>query len=201
MEVKEIYFPYNKIREGQEPFIKVIKTALEHKKNVLAHVPTGLGKTAAVLSPSLKYAIENNKTVVFLTPRHTQHRIAIETLKVIKKKYNLNFQAVDFIGKKWMCARNDIDFLSNIEFIDHCKELRKNKACEYYENYYDKSKFFKNKNLLREISNLPMHVENVVEVSKEAKVCPFEVSADIAKKAKIVIADYFHFLNPIISIK
>ena len=77
-------FPFDTKRGSQDKFMKVVKTALEHKIDVLAEVPTGVGKTAAVLSSSLEYALEHNKKVLFLTSKHTHHKIAIDTLRKIK---------------------------------------------------------------------------------------------------------------------
>ena len=37
-------FPFENYRKGQDSFIKVVNTALRHKKDVLANVPTGVGK-------------------------------------------------------------------------------------------------------------------------------------------------------------
>ncbi|MBI2148905.1 hypothetical protein HYU23_04445 [Candidatus Woesearchaeota archaeon] len=81
-----------------------------------------LHNTAASLSVALSYALQNKLTVFFITPKHTQHRIAIETLRLIKQKYNLDFGVVDLIGKKWMCAQNGVTDLSTGEFYDYCKD-------------------------------------------------------------------------------
>src|SRR3990167_5209229 len=100
--LKEIYFPYDKIRNIQSDMVSDIYNALQNKRNVIMHAPTGIGKTVSALAPALSHAIKNNMTVFFLTSRHTQHRIVIETLKQIKKKHNLDFETVDLIGKKHM---------------------------------------------------------------------------------------------------
>ena len=96
-------FPYPTVRESQDLLIKDIETALAQNKILLAHAPTGLGKTASVLSVALKQALETSQKIFFLTNRHTQHRIAIETLKAIQKKYQVEIPCADLIGKRWMC--------------------------------------------------------------------------------------------------
>lgn len=196
LDYKEVLFPFKEMRQGQESFMKVVRTALDHKKSVLAHMPTGLGKTVAALSPSLKYALDNDKTVIFLTPKHTHHRIAIETLKIIKEKYDLDFSVVDFIGKKWMCAREDVEFLSAHDFREYCKGLVNKKECEFYENYYNKWEKGKVKRVLEELKSRLMHVEELCRFCKMYKLCPFEAAIDSGKKARIIVADYFHVLNP-----
>ena len=83
---KELLFPYKIVRDEQNKLLLLTYATIENKRNLIVHAPTGLGKTAATLSPALAYAIKHDKTVLFLTSRHTQHRIAIQTLKEIKKK-------------------------------------------------------------------------------------------------------------------
>jgi DNA excision repair protein ERCC-2 len=189
-------FPFDSYRKGQDSFIKVVNTALQHKKDVLAQVPTGVGKTAATLAPCLKYAIENDKHVIFLTSKHTHHKIAIDTLREIKEKHNIDFQVADFIGKRWMCPREDIGALNSNEFRVFCKNVVENKECEFYRNFYDKSKVFVNKGLMEDLRDNIYHVEELVEKCRNAQVCSFEAAVENAKKARVIIVDYFHVLNP-----
>ena len=189
-------FPFDKYRKGQESFIKVINAALRHKKDVLAQVPTGVGKTAATLAPCLKYALENDKQVIFLTSKHTHHKIAIDTLREIKEKHKIDIQVADFIGKRWMCPREDIGALNSNEFRIFCKNVIANKECEFYRNYYDKSKVFTNKILMEDLRDNIYHVEELVDKCANANVCSFEAAVENAKKARVIIVDYFHILNP-----
>jgi DNA excision repair protein ERCC-2 len=190
------FFPFESYRKGQDSFIKVVGTALKHKKDVLANVPTGVGKTAATLAPALKYALANNKQVIFLTSKHTHHKIAIDTLREMKNKHHIDFQVADFIGKRWMCPRTDISNLNSREFREFCKSVIDNKECEYYNNYYSKERIFTNKLLVDELKGNILHVEELVDKCRNAEVCSFEAAADLAKKAKVVIMDYYHVLNP-----
>ena len=190
------FFPFESYRKGQDSFIKVVGTALKHKKDVLANVPTGVGKTVATLAPALKYALANNKQVIFLTSKHTHHKIAIDTLREIKNKHTIDFQVADFIGKRWMCPRNDISNLNSREFREFCKYVIDNKECDFYNNYYSKERIFTNKLLIDELKGSILHVEELVDKCRNAEVCSFEAAADLAKRARVVIVDYFHVLNP-----
>lgn len=190
-------FPFEKHRTAQDSFMKVVNTALKHKKDVLAHVPTGVGKTVSTLAPSLAFALENKKHVIFLTSKHTHHKIAIETLKIIKNRKEINFQVADFIGKRWMCPREDVGGLGSKEFGDFCRYVVENKECPYYENYYSKARIFTNKLLADELNSHIFHVEELIDECKNAHVCSFEAAADLAKKSKVIVADYYHVLNPI----
>ncbi|MBU1246235.1 MAG: ATP-dependent DNA helicase [Nanoarchaeota archaeon] len=196
MNKEDFLFPYENIRNAQDNFIKIVDKAVKYKKHVLAHVPTGVGKTAGVLGPTLKYAIKNNKTVFFLTPRHTQHHIAVETLKEIKDKYKIDFKAVDFIGKKWMCPVSGTDLLGSHEFAEYCKEVKDKEICEFYQNIQNGSKILQKQLLLDELKEKPRHVQEVCEACEDKKFCSYEISTEIGKKANVIIGDYYHMLSP-----
>ena len=133
---------------------------------------------------------------LFLTSKHTHHGIAIETLKKIKNKHNINIRVADFIGKVWMCARQEVDPRNSSNFRDYCKHLVENKACKYYENFHNKSNFFSTKFLLDNLKNKIYHVEELIEECKDSKVCPYEAANKIAKDSIVIIADYFQMLDP-----
>jgi DNA excision repair protein ERCC-2 len=124
-------FPF-KPREEQKRMLSDCRRCIKSKTSLLAHAPTGIGKTAAVLAPSLEYALENNKSIFFLTSRHSQHRIAIDTLKLIKTKFKIEFQALDLIGKRWMCPVVGVKDLKSREFKDFCDSVRKTETCPFY---------------------------------------------------------------------
>src|SRR3989338_6372307 len=132
--MKDLLFPYDHVRDVQKEMLSLVDDAIMNGKKVIIHAPTGLGKTAAALAPAIKNSIKNDLTVFFLTSRHTQHQIAIKTLKEIKDKYSLNFTATDIIGKKWMCSFPEVENLSSNDFADYCKSIRKDDKCEFYVN-------------------------------------------------------------------
>ena len=139
IKTKTILFPHKKVRKNQDQLIKDIISVIKNKSRLIAHAPTGLGKTAASLAPALKWALKNNLTIFFLTSRHTQHKIAIDTLKKIKQKYDLDFAVIDIIGKKHMCPVPGIEQLYSNEFSEYCKQQREEGKCEFHLNTKKKS--------------------------------------------------------------
>ncbi|MAG08495.1 hypothetical protein CMO89_03410 [Candidatus Woesearchaeota archaeon] len=198
---KQLLFPYDEIRAEQDKLIIDIKDAVENKKSMIIHAPTGLGKTVAALCPALSFALKRDVNIFFLTSRHTQHHIAIETLKQIKEKHSTDIIATDIIGKKWMCPVPGTKELYSNEFSEYCKLQREEKKCEYYSNMYDKHKLSPEAKLaIEELKGLsPAHVEKVVEVCEERKLCPYEISMKLASKSKVIIADYYYVFNPSVS--
>ena len=192
--MEEILFPYDEIRNIQDQMIKEIEDCLKLQKNIIVHAPTGLGKTAASLPSALSYAIKHDLTVFFLTSRHTQHMIAIDTLKQIKKKHNIKIPAVDLIGKQWMCPVPGTDSLYHSEFSEYCKQQREDNKCEFYTKTKSKSlkPTTKAKKVLEELKLLsPSTSEDLIEICTENKLCPYEMAGLLAKDAKVIVADYY----------
>src|SRR3989338_2712159 len=112
------YFPFSP-RSEQQKLIEDCSLALLSGKHLFANAPTGLGKTAATLSTALALALERDLTIFFVTSRHTQHKIALETIDKIKDKFSLQINVADFIGKMWMCGQNSVTALSSSEFSEY----------------------------------------------------------------------------------
>ncbi|MBR9691386.1 DEAD/DEAH box helicase family protein, partial [Candidatus Woesearchaeota archaeon] len=177
--LRELLFPYKEVRRIQDDLIKEVDNSIKFKRNLIVHAPTGLGKTAATLPMALSHAVKNGLTVFFLTSRHTQHLIALETLKDIKKKYDKEIIAVDLIGKKWMCPVPGTDELSSFEFTEYCKSMRGDNKCEFFVNSRKKSgrPTLKAEKAVIDLKKLsPCHCENLVEYCTEEKICPYEIS-------------------------
>lgn len=193
-----ILFPYDSMRPIQEEMIKSILGEIEKKGNAIIHAPTGLGKTAASLAPTLKHALENNKTVFFLTPRNTQHRIAIQTLKEISSKHHIKIKGTDIVGKKWMCIQPGVSILPTNEFNEYCRAMREDKKCEYFENLKNGEALSAESQIaIGELDNLsPVTVEEIVEIGSNHKVCPYEIAMLLAAKSNVIITDYYYLFHP-----
>ena len=193
----EILFPHDKVRAVQDEMLLEVNDVIKNKKNLIVHAPTGIGKTVSVLAPALSFALKNDTTIFFLTSRHTQHQIAIKTLKQIRKKYNNNFCVIDIIGKKWMCLQLGMNKLYSSDFVDYCKKLREGNECEFYSNIRNKNKLsVKARKVLEELKSAgALHSEELIEICKQEKLCPYEISALLCKDAKVVICDYYHIFS------
>ncbi len=199
MNPESYYFPYQEVRESQADLIRDVVQALEKRGHLIAHAPTGLGKTAATIAPCLKYAMENNKTVLFLTARHTQHIIAIDTVKEIKKKYGLDIMAVDIIGKQQMCLQGAAKIARSSDFAEFCKSLKEKDNCAFFSNtkLSNNSKTVKAQKLLAELKVVsPVHSDQLFSLCRQSELCPYEVSLLMSEGAKLIVADYYYIFHP-----
>ena len=194
----ELLFPFETQRPIQKEMIKDVTECISENKHLIAHAPTGLGKTVASLSPALNYAIENGKNLIFLTPKHTQHQIVVETLCKVKEKNKVNVNVVDFIGKRWMCLVPGVQTLTSRDFAEYCREAKKDERCPFYNKVKKKIELTKEaKRIIEELKRIsPLHVEEVCSMCGKEEVCPYEISCELAKSANVIIADYYHIFHP-----
>ncbi len=191
------FFPHSNIRPGQDKFLEDLSAAFEEKKIMIAHAPTGLGKTACALAAAVKVALEHKKKIFFLTNRHTQHRIAVETILKIKQKSNKELSVVDMIGKRWMCSQ-EIAGLYGKDFMDFCKTVVERGECEFYTRVHQPNKTLtvEAKQIIQQLKMRgPLHSEELVAIAQEEKCCGYELSLALAKNAEVIIGDYNYVFN------
>ena len=181
-------FPFPSIREGQREFMEDVTDAVEGGKILVAHAPTGIGKTVATLVPALQYAVENGKTIFFLTSKRSQHKIAIDTLRLIKDHAKREFTTVDITSKQSMCPRTkpihrEFYFLFN----EFCRSEQKNKRCRYFMK--------QDEEVLRRIKSEIMHVEQLCNWCTKRGVCPYKVAFEAAGSADVVVCDYNYLFS------
>lgn len=197
-ELEKYLFPYDSIRDVQQDMIEQVADSISGGNDLIVHAPTGLGKTVATLGPALKYAMENKKKIFFLTSRHTQHAIAIDTLREIKKKHRIEFVAVDLIGKKWMCTVPGVDKMRSGDFYEYCKKQRADGLCEQYSNTKSGNKLTtEGKLALKTLKqNSPAHIEEFTDLCGKDNLCAHELATTLAKEANVIVADYYYIFNP-----
>ncbi|MAH42907.1 hypothetical protein CL614_04260 [archaeon] len=188
------FFPFSNIRAGQSEFISDVAHTIKNKKHLIADAPAGIGKTAAVLSAALEYVIEHpgKKKIFFVAPRHSQHKMAIDTVNLIREKTGKDIKAVDIIGKQWLCNQEHVDLLGSTDFPDYCKNMRKDQKCKYYNMTKLGSKFTPQAHakVYELIEKGPMHAEELKSCS--GNFCAFEMACRLAEKADIIVGDYYH---------
>src|SRR3989339_42098 len=200
--IEEMLFPHPEIRSIQDVMIRKIDECIKNRRSLVAHAPTGLGKTAAALSPALTHIIKNNNnlTLFFLTSRHTQHKIVLETLKKINDKFSLNIIGSSVIGKKHLCLQPSVDKMYSKEFNEFCRLLVDNQKCDYFNALKSGTKLSPDaEHILNDLKKKSVvSAENIIQSSSLRSICPYEIALQFAKNAKVIIADYQYMFNPMI---
>jgi DNA excision repair protein ERCC-2 len=188
----EQLFRFSKKRPYQSDMVNDIYDAVSRGNDILINAPTGIGKTDASIGAVLSYALHNNKTVFFLTPKISQHRIAIDSLRGIKQKFKLDFRYADIVGKQNMCINEKVNGIEGESFYSACEHLIKNSKCPFF----SKVKLFKPEDDADMLDAADLGHNSVFEESYNQGMCAYEVSAKLAKNANVIVAGYSHLLNP-----
>jgi len=182
-------FPFPAIRPGQKEMLEDVREIINVGGTLIAHAPTGIGKTAAALAPALEYAVKNDKIVFFLTSKQSQHKIVIDTLKLIKNKKNVDFTAIDIISKQAMCPRGIAKEYYAV-FNELCKIGQKTGECSYARNY--------NKDVTHYITENILHVEELKDICTSMGACPHKTASNAIANAHVAVCDYNYVFSDIL---
>gem|GEM_PF-1040293 len=184
-------FPFEKMRGGQDKFISDVVETVNSGRHLVAHAPTGLGKTVSSLTPTVEFALKNGKVVFFLTSKQSQHKIVIDTLKSMQKKAKekgMNIVAIDIISKQSMCPRPEANSFG-ILFSEFCKLQQKNKSCKYFSRT--------NSHVIVDLMKNIFHVDELKRYCIKNGVCPWKTALDAAKNANVIVCDYNYVFSDI----
>ncbi|MBI4174599.1 MAG: ATP-dependent DNA helicase, partial [Candidatus Aenigmarchaeota archaeon] len=190
-EQRKFAFPFAAVRGPQQEMMDDVRAAVQNSKHLVADAPTGLGKTIAALFPAVEYAVANGKNVFFLTSRLSQHKAAIETLKLMRQ--NNSFKAVDIVGKKHLCSHDTADMDAGM-FSNFCTAMIKDKRCNYYKNARSNELISERAGMLRILANSIPSTEEAIRLAG-SRYCTYEMLMDAGRHADVIVGDYFHLFG------
>jgi len=164
-------FPHAQLRDGQAEFLEDARMCISQRTHLLAHAPTGLGKTAVALTAALEVAVEEGRAVLFLTSRQSQHAIAIETARGIWKRHRIG--VVDLIAREDMCLTE--------RSVPPCQDGR---ACFFAHGPAGAA--------AEVLLEYPLHVQEASRACLREGACPYAAALAAARSADLVIGDYNH---------
>jgi len=174
------FFAHEDLRESQKEMLLDSIDILQENGFLVASAPTGIGKTAASLAAALKVRSEspNSKKILFLTGRQSQHKIVVDTIKKINEKVGneLQIKLTDMIGRESMC--------------EEVQPVTGECTCE--SEIQENSRRGNRMRLVNMILEQPMHVEDVIKLSRQGNICAWASARIAAKDADIIVCDYNH---------
>jgi DNA excision repair protein ERCC-2 len=194
-------FRHDQIRPHQQELMEDIYAAMSEGGNFMAQAPTGSGKTDAALSAAITCAMENGQTVFFLTPKISQHRIALEVVRGIAKKHSLPLRAVDMVGRSHCCIDDSLASLDGESFQNTCARRRKKQECIFYENArgYGRAGEAKADMTYRramEGYGAAKSHDEMIALGRQHGCCPYEWLLRLGESSNVIIADYYHLMIP-----
>lgn len=199
-------FPYEP-RKNQQEILDLINSVVEGGSHLVLESKTGSGKTVCALAPTLRYALEHDKRVLYLTRTNSQQRQVIYELRKINARAETF--GVGLQGRHQMCpsikqdsllAKGSPDELSKVcgkkkmEVLKSISQGITPKACKYYSKVCTEDiSTIKNWS----INTLPT-VEEFAARCEDAGFCPYEVNKSLVRDALLVTAPYIYFFNQFI---
>lgn len=174
-----IRFPFASPRKYQEEAGAAVSDVLQARNNLLLSAPTGMGKTAAVLTAALRHALENDLYIFWASGKGSHQAVVAETLRLILPA-DAQVSAVLLMAKEKLCL--------NETFV--CEEH----LCRYSGEFSAKLKETQAvEDLLRQQIVTP---EDIVRSAESHQMCPFELSLEAASRADFVVGDYNYIFDP-----
>jgi DNA excision repair protein ERCC-2 len=171
-------------RSQQQEMMQQVETSLKHKRHLLVSAPTGTGKTAGALFPAIRYALQNQKKIFFVTAKTTQQNIVSDTLKPVTD-CSLDIHILFLRRSQDMCC-NDIFFCHG----DYCP---------YAKEYFDRLATSNIIDILLE--QKVIHPDRIFELARHHMLCPAEVMKDLIPYVDLIIGDFNYVFDPAVYLR
>ena len=171
--------PFDTPRPGQQELIAAIEQGMAADAPLLIQAPTGMGKTAGVLFPVLKEAMGRGQTVVYVTPKNSQHAVAEDAVDRFRA-CGTRIRSLSLTAKQKICFKDEP--LCNPDY------------CEYADDYY--GKLHRHGISDRLAKKRVLKARTFRKMGEEFKVCPFELQLECAPDVDVIICDYNYVFSP-----
>jgi DNA excision repair protein ERCC-2 len=168
-------FPYEKVRDGQREFLADARDSLSSSLTLVAHAPTGLGKTAVGLTAGLE--CKEGGVVVYMTARQSQHMAVVETMRhIIRRKV---MTCVDLIAMEDMCLASRKEGGVPCQRGDACYFRDRKRIAE----------------AAKRLLQYPLHAQEAVRACLRMGACPYHAAMEASREADLVVCDYNQLFN------
>ena len=178
-EALKLVFPFPQPRAQQKELMDCISQNLQQKKPMLIQAPTGLGKSVGVLYPTLQESLNRGQKTLYLTPKNSQHQIAVDTLKHFQAKGS-SCKTLVLTAKKKLCMKNE--------------PLCNSTYCEFAQEHYTKCTEHDLFKKIKKKQNL--NSTTFKDMAIQYQVCPYELQMESIPFVDVVIADYNYVFSP-----
>ncbi len=176
--IRGLSFPFDTYRPGQQEMAAAVAQCLERGERLFIQAATGIGKTLAVLFPSLARLADGTcRTLFYLTAR-TTGRLAAEKAVAALRTRGLHLKSLTLTAKEKSCVSPGAACLPE--------------ECAVARGHYDRLPDARRAIFASEAWTRAA----VAEVASRFQVCPFDFALDLSQWADLVVCDYNHAFDP-----
>ena len=176
--IHSLKFPFDNYRPGQREMAVDVYRTVKNGGQLLAQAATGIGKTMAVIFPSVKAMAEGLNTKIFYLTARTTGKIAAEKALDELRKKQLKIKSLTITAKDKICFNSDSACIPE--------------ECEFARGYFDRINEALN-DMFRQDAFTRTAVESM---AKAHQVCPFEFTLELSYWADCIICDYNYAFDP-----
>lgn len=202
-----IEFPYEYIYPEQFKYMKDIKSALDHKGHCLLEMPSGTGKTIALLSLIVAYQMHypEKRKLIYCSrtvPEIDKALAELKRLIAYRKEAGMNesFLGIGLSSRKNLCVHPVVSMEKRGSVTDSkCRDLtspwirergkEKVELCDFYENLY---MYDMNDAEIKGVFTL----DDFKYFAKEKHFCPYYFARKLIPAANVIIYSYHYLLDP-----
>ncbi|MGI6020769.1 MAG: ATP-dependent DNA helicase [Lachnospiraceae bacterium] len=176
--ISAITFPYE-YRAGQKNLIKSVYLTIKNNKKIFVEAATGIGKTLAVLYPTLKAMGEGEAgRFYYLTSKTVTGKAADDALALLSDK-GLELKRTFISAREKMCFKAEV----------RCDD----QYCEYARDFYSGIN-----DILLEIlkSENDFDRDVIRKYAEKYRICPYYLSLELASWCDGIVCDYNYVFSP-----
>lgn len=182
--LKRLPFPFDSYRKGQRELAVQVYTAILRRKRLFASLPTGTGKSAAVLYPALKAMGEElTERVVYLTSRNTARQSPVNALtKMLEAGMDARCSVLS--AKEKLCPSPT--------------------RCHPNDCPRAGGHFIRQEKAVSDVLNIKDRVwddELIRAIADKYAICPFEFALTLTEIADVIIMDLNYAFDPFVRLK
>jgi DNA excision repair protein ERCC-2 len=181
---RKVRFPHRAYRPFQKEMVGRVRDGIEAGRRVLLSAPTGSGKTAAALTPTLRHALKNGHRLFIVTSKTTQQWLIWKSLQLFRD-HGVPFRAVLLRAKEKLCPEPVM--ICHESVCKYCRDLPiGSDARDMYSRIWEYGM---------------VDADVVTAIALEYEVCPFELSLALAYQADVIVGDYNYVFDPAVSLQ
>ena len=173
---RQVSFPFTQPRPQQDQLMQYLDEHLPNAKRLLLQAPTGLGKTAGVLFPSMRFAFKKGAPLIYTAPKNSQFKLALDFFSLLGESVR-EIRILVLTSRQKACLQDAVDCRAEV--------------CPYADGFYDRLNLLESSELTGQFWDRSYFQS----LGKEKELCPYELSQETLLDADIIICDYNYLFS------